>query len=531
MGSYKNIYQADEYAKRVRLLESGVKNLSANSFFKDVEGTLEREIAELEKREQEIFRIFPGVKTAEDLQNKLIQAIDETKELYGTGMAQQFTSVLKADLNEDDRIFSEKLYQLLEEEVRKAGNDPNVINVDELKDITFSILNEGLDRNLRKKGARFSKERAFAEGMGVRNIIKPLLLTRAQRARIEKLIGGKELVQTVEEKESSMTTYFSITEKKKGSELTEDEKKDINKKLKIFILAQCKSITNKILLSEIIDYILEQRSDALITGKSISLVEGILGEIQGLYIFCSLTGGNAALERQVKWKGGLLNKEGKEFHRDLLVNNFGIQVKNTEGDVSKGYVYDINFWTNKLTNFLDKMQLSGLARDIFEMYFATYRFNIPYIVSGEKFQRADRARESGKSPDKGKEFNKSYDALRALKKDVNELLSVFASSFLYMNVGTPLNADRNLLYLIGGTALVSASEILTHIKNELSRGGTTPIRVTSTIPSDNINIVTALNNNPKLLKTQDEKETLSNNLLAGITIGVDYRFKINNFRR
>jgi hypothetical protein len=165
------------------------------------------------------------------------------------------------------------------------------------------------------------------------------------------------------------------------------------------------------------------------------------------------------------------------------------------------------------------------------MYFATYRFNVPYIVSGEKFQRADRARESGKNPDKGKEFNKSYDALRALKKDVNKLLSVFASSFLYMNVGTPLNADRNLLYLIGGTALVSASEILTHIKNELSRGGTTPIRVTSTIPSDNINIVTALNNNPKLLKTQDEKETLSNNLLAGITIGVDYRFKINNFRR
>jgi hypothetical protein len=427
------------------------------------------------------------------------------------------------------------LYQLLEEEVRKTGDDPNIINVDELKDITFSILNEGLEGNLRKKGARFSKERAFAEGTGVRNIIKPLLLTRAQRARMEKLIGGRELVQTVEEKESSMITYFSITKKKKGSDLTEKEKNDINVKLKELILSQCKSITDRALLGKVIDYVLEQRSDALITGKSISLVEGILGEIQGLYIFCSLTEKEAALGRQVKWKGGLLNKESQEFHRDLLVNNFGIQVKNTEGDISEGYVYDINFWTNKLTNFLNKIQLSGLARDIFEMYFATYRFNIPYVVSGEKggakFQRADRATESGKSPDKGKEFNKSYDALRALKKDVNELLSVFASSFLYMNVGTPLNADRNLLYLIGGTALVSASEILTHIKNELSRGGTTPIRVTSAIPSDNINIVTALNSNPKLLKTQDKEETLSNNLLAGITIGVDYRFKINNFRR
>ena len=46
VGSYKNIYRVDKYTKRVELLKSGVKNLSANSFFKDIEGTLEREIAE-----------------------------------------------------------------------------------------------------------------------------------------------------------------------------------------------------------------------------------------------------------------------------------------------------------------------------------------------------------------------------------------------------------------------------------------------------------------------------------------------------
>lgn len=525
MGNYKNIYRTDPYVTRVNILEKGVKNLSVHNFSKDFARTkLEKEIGILQNREQQIFKTF-NVKTAEELQNKMTDVMAETKELYGTGMMQNFVGYLLSDQVKTDKAFSENTYRLLEQEVLAAGKIADSVDLDDLKDIFFSLLNESLSKS---SGFKFSSTQAFSQGQGVRDIINPLLLTPHQRKRIEDLIGNK-LDQKVEAKKQSYTTYFSITKKKKASELSDQQIKNINKRLKTFIVNNCPSIKNKQLLMDIIDYIVSQKLGALITGRSVSQVKGILGEIQGMYIFCSLT--NTPPGASIKWTGGLLNNGSKQFHRDLLVNGFGVQVKNTGGDVLKDYEYDIGFWENKLDSFLNKLNLSGFARDIFEMYFATYCFNIPYIRTennGEVlFKKADRADET----EKGAEFNASFDQLRALQKDIDVLLSMFASSFLYMNVGTPINADRNLLYLVGGTALVSASEILTHIKNELMRAGSTPIKVTASVPENNVNIVTALNNNPLLLQTQSDDDSSTENLLAGITVNVNYKFRYSNFRR
>jgi hypothetical protein len=527
MKAYKNIYRADPYIKRVSEIQQEIQR-EVNSLSL-VE--LNDQIEILEKKEEKMFSSF-NVKTIDELRTKLSSAIAETQNLYGPGLMKNFIYLLQADNAKEEVAFRDAVYEFLE--LHFATNH-SIIDHNEFSKMFFSMLNEG------KTGGqkRFSSFQGIKQGTGIRNIVEPFFLTAHQKKKLKEIIRkgtyqqGSKIDQWVKEEYKNnkvvATTFFTIT-KKEGSKISTKARDVRNKKLIDYILQQSGG-ADKVLLKKVLLYILSEDTMALLsTGKSITQIEGILGEIQGLYLFCKLTGEEPG-ERSVKWLGGLHNENSnsQKFHRDLLVNNFGIQVKNTTGDVLKDFEYNIGFWSNTLDNFLNKLALNQSSRNLFENYFATYCFNIPYIYKKElttPFVAAERA-----IGQKGEEFNTSRNILLSLQQDIDKLLSIYTASFLYMDIGDEMekDIDNNILYLVGGTALVTASQILTNIKDAIINKTTSALNVTSSLEKNNFNIVNVLNSNPMLLKTQSKDDVATKNLLAGVKVNAKYKFKYSNF--
>jgi hypothetical protein len=100
-----------------------------------------------------------------------------------------------------------------------------------------------------------------------------------------------------------------------------------------------------------------------------------------------------------------------------------------------------------------------------------------------------------------------------------------------MDIGKEMgkDVDRNILYLVGGTALVTASQILINIRDAIKNKTTSALNVTSSLGKNNFNIVNVLNRNPALLTTQSEEADATTNLLAGVKVNAKYKFKYSNF--
>jgi hypothetical protein len=78
------------------------------------------------------------------------------------------------------------------------------------------------------------------------------------------------------------------------------------------------------------------------------------------------------------------------------------------------------------------------------------------------------------------------------ENDIEELLNLFAASFMYMDVAEGLSLeDANTFYLVGGTAFYAASSILKEVLDKL-RSEARSLKVTSSVTLGK-NIIDALN--------------------------------------
>lgn len=284
-------------------------------------------------------------------------------------------------------------------------------------------------------------------------------------------------------------------------------------------------------MSQIIDNILEQTktkniNDSTILNKTnAQQLEGILGEIQGTF-YLSLLVQDITEDynpKKVKWNGGI-PAGGKQPHRDVIVDQFGIQIKNTINDLSKDlHTNAISFWSGNFDNFFFRL---GITDDtimrIFKNYYGTIVFNQPYIkITNEEGTEYVQAKQSGDSV-----FDPARAELEGLQPQIDALLSVCTAALMYMDVDHQLKEDtredHNVLYILGGVAAVTASEVIqktldkydAYIKNGATNLSdlTTNLSVTASSSSSEgkFNIVNALNNKDK---TQNYGDQVFNNIV------------------
>ena len=221
--------------------------------------------------------------------------------------------------------------------------------------------------------------------------------------------------------------------------------------------------------------IITQYPGAIFTGRNEQGVIGILGEIQGLYYVYSILGDldpKIAPETLVSWIGGDTSKgDGAKTGADLIIKlakseGFGIQIKNSmdlTGDTSfsefvlNSRTGDKNFF-QQLVNFGIPGEIVSLIEDIFTMK----SFNIPYHMQGDK---AVKGKPKGNNVD---EYYQSYDKLNELVEKANRYMALAAAMIMRIQYLAEQDfKESNILWIIGGTAIVSAVQILDNLINQI----------------------------------------------------------------
>ena len=269
---------------------------------------------------------------------------------------------------------------------------------------------------------------------------------------------------------------------------------------------------DKELVGKIIDHVISKNDTVFFVGKNTNDIIGILGEIQGLYYLSKFLGGN--LTKALSWRGGTFEGEkGKKPHQDILLNGLGIQVKNTINDT----LGRVDFTENNIDTFLDKINLSADAKNVFINFYGTEAFNVEYHV-----ERTRRGRKyvSGLNLNakNAKRFRDLRQKLLTFESDIDKLLSLFGATYMYLDVAKKgKKLDANILFLLGGVAFQTASQILSDIledlKNEQARF---KVQINT---KQNRNIIDALN-----YKATDDD--YSQMLVQDIKLTSSYLFKI-----
>ena len=158
---------------------------------------------------------------------------------------------------------------------------------------------------------------------------------------------------------------------------------------------------------------------------------------------------------------------------------------------------------------LNKTGLSEEAKNVFYNFYGTKEFNVPYHREGKKYLSGLRESDNG-----AMEYKASRQTLENCEKDIEELLSLFAASFMYMDIAEDFSlTDANVLYLVGGTAFYAASSILQQILDELE-AEVKSFKITSSTTLG-YNIIDALNSG---------KRDYSSAMQANVRLTSSYKF-------
>lgn len=215
---------------------------------------------------------------------------------------------------------------------------------------------------------------------------------------------------------------------------------------------------------------------ALFVGSNDQGVIGILGEIQGLYYMYSILGDlNPSIDSQtlLQWIGGDTTvgggiKTGADLIMKISENlGFGIQVKNSmdvtsstsfsdfvlnRGEVDGGFI-------KQLSNFGIPTEIVTAIEDVFTMQ----SFNISYHLQGTVAVSG-----SPKGP-KADIYLNTYSELMSLIERANRYMALAAAMIMRIQYLQGQGfMQNNTLWIIGGSAIVSAVQILDDLINQIN---------------------------------------------------------------
>lgn len=561
LGDYKDAYAVDIVKQRVRDIASELKATDIQNLVNTQKGELNSQLEILKEKENSLFASL----NVED-----INALNERLKLYnqfvfrlsGPELYKYFIWQVENSININPDIFEDAARQALVEILKQGGNQnaslASRIGEAERKTIQKALSQQGIKgkTHLRSKQAYLSKDTIesfnFLAMTGPEIKLLQKYILNSKNIKSDGLNKYKEGVDSaqVNNNKDSVDIIFNWREDTKkltpteAKKLTDNDRDAINSKIKKYISEQVvaakledgKKFNPTNLIKTIIDHVLTENPYEFFIGKNENQITGSLGEIQSLFYLCLLTGdttGKEVLGSNLFWRGGKL-QNGIKPHQDIVLNNLGIQIKNTTKDLLKDDL-DVGFKSKKLFEFLSDIGITDSnIKNLFINYFCTYVFNVPYIYKQDedKYVQSPYADENF---GEGKEFNITREELISLQSDIDKLMSLFSAIIMYMDIEEGVEKlDANILYILGGTTAITASQIIndTLVKfgdvNKVSSfQGELDVK-----SSGKYNIVTKLNNDKNILtlirknkKDAQLDSTLSQEIMDSIFLKSSYLFK------
>lgn len=500
LGKYYDIYKLEGYKTRVAQIGAETSLAISGPIMLEGKNALTGQIYLLQQKEAKIFELL-GVKNINELNDRMEEYKAAVINFSGAGLAEEFINILEAEDAEEYNDFQQAIREILGNEYFDQEGQQLIVQQAQQKAMT--ILNDGLSRQ------KFTSTKGFTGGK-----IQTGKFTQWQKKRWKQLFETKfyntypkakiyvdkhlkhnipSISTSSQENSEGFTTSSVITWKTqtKGLKPTEarelypigsKELDEINSRMTNFIISKVPQDQN--LIREIINYILSQEPHAFFVGGNTKDITGLLGEISGLYYLSKFLGGFS--QKVISWRGGThTGSAGTKPHQDLLLQDLGIQVKNSvEDDVGT-----VSFAEASIKTMLDKAWLPDYVQNIFMNYYGTQAFNVPYYYNGETY--IEGAPSNASSGFLGfEEWSKKLDGYQGA---IDRLLSLSAAFFLYMDVYQGAkNMDANTLYFLGGTMFQTASNILKDILENIDKDKHN-FNIRASYKQDGRNIVTALN--------------------------------------
>lgn len=497
---YEDVYNTEAFGERVNQLTQEITILRSGSFFNEGKQRMQETLNRLKTKQQALFDTL-GVKDIEDLNKRLREYREKVINLSGSGLAQSFILILEAKSQREYDGF----IAAVEEIIKK-----DILNDKTYAEITQDIVHKEVMKMLNK--GRKGKSLYYSASGFDTSKVNPQKFTAEQKREWKNLIAqrvkndslsypkAKEYIEIISEEsqneiDDTITfSWYGISDHLTQKEAKEKFAKDptglriINQRFKELILSRINDQEDKMLISIIVDHVLDEEPYAFFVGNNINEITGVLGEIQGLfYMSTFLRDKNKSVD--LIWRGGKINKAtSQKPHQDLLLNEkFGIQVKNTTKDILQEH-HRVDFSDNTLQHMLsEKMGLSPEITEVFKAYYGTLSFNVPYHREDGRYLPG-----LNENDRHAMKFAIYRNQLENLEQQVETLLSLYATSLMYLDEAEEFETDKdaNILFLIGGAAAYTAADILQTILNELEKN--THFRIKAKTNNER-NIISALN--------------------------------------
>lgn len=570
--SYTDVYTVAEYGSRVQDIETELEIQKAS-----MEGTvffagqkIQEQINILQQKEASIFELL-GVSNLQQLNMRIQRYQQNTFTFNGSALRSTFTGILEVNNQKSYRAFEKAVRAVINDVIKKdVNNYLGTEGLEKAANAVLDFLNEGLNNSHTK----FTSTQGMKVGRGGKIEFFPNSFTTAQIARWKTILKQKaseypeiqsyfdSLEVTATSTDDTMTVEFTWFDKQKGTggltpeqakKMTGTQRSDINRNIINLIKSSVSGNVDMTILEEVIQDVLASSDGlAFFVGQNINKITGILGEIQGMYYLRELLGDKA----KVIWRGGTKTGLGNtDPHQDIQIIDafkraFGIQIKNTTSEIDimndLGVKNDLNknidFSEGSISTMVSKMASIVPVDDsvigLLETYYGTKSFNVPYhyekqknggrtAVSGNKTLKEMKNPKSKSNREKNsfiKRWNENTITYKEIRKrledlnsSINSLMSLFAAAFMYLDAFDFKNEnDANALFLIGGTAFVTASDVLETVLNDLISETNDP-HFTINMSSNDANIIDALNSGKK-------GNSYSSQVINGIKLTSSFKF-------
>lgn len=415
----------------------------------------------------------------------------------------------------------EALKQLFKEETLQKIEEENIVDQGVIINMLLNELHTG------NKKLSFSSNKIQTSTNG-KSFIKLSALSKVQREVLQGAIKKYNSKNKRGPKLQPTSFELSIKEQNKGAEahfdwqsetgflspsearqISLEELEKINQKVASEIISSC---GNDPYIKKIIYHILSVEPYAFFVGYNQKDITGLLGEIKAMYYLSKFLG-IEEIGASIRWYGGThKGQSGQKPHRDILLNEFGIQVKNTTLDISNNF--SSYFANASMETILDSLP-DVEAKEIFKSFYGSLGFNIPYYITS-KGTAASGSRHNH-SLQKASFLQRRENMLNMIPQ-IEKAFGAFASSLMYLAVednSELQNIDRNSLFFVAGKTFILASQILEDIYYYIMANEPKHITIKY---STKDNIVNAYNNG-------DYSKSI-NEVAESVTLTSSYNFKI-----
>ena len=494
------------------LINKGLVAYAAPSDESDAE--LERRIEILQEQENHFFEMLNiptniDVNTRFAILNDRVQSCDlRLSNLNGSMIQEEILDICSA-------AYHERLLKFLQEEISKGNFGEELkqaLQSDGWKNAFINYLNENVATKTGQKGRLKTKTKGLQGFSGNFKDLTAKELTSTAKERIEALVteytknlrSDKPVYDYIIDKSSVKVEAMDWTGVIKGLTVNQAKRllddgqlQEINNKIKELIEKYAQAPDNGV-LNQVLDLVIRTNKYAFFVGKNLKAITGLLGEIQGVYYLSVLTNTSPSLWypsdgpgefAKMQWVADIRRgKLSQKASIDILLDNVGIQVKNTTREMTDEFYNVVEFVhgisLDELAKALD-IQDSAFMDAISSLY-QTYGFNIEYQRKDGSYVAEDN-----------EEFAPTREQMEVLLSLAERLFGVWLECAMHMGANksfeTALETNANSIYFINGL-FYSSSEILIMLYDALRKGTKSGARVRASMPKKDYNIVTYMNN-------------------------------------